>query len=146
VESQRIMQLIHSLRELNQSLYQATRKETESTGITQIQLLALRRLHQHPSIGLNELADLMHMSASTASGVVERLVQAALVIRQHSDTDRRAVVLNLTEAGKQLVAQTSERILNKLSPLLELSDEDYNDLLRIHGQLIAMLQKARKEN
>lgn len=146
MENQQIIQLIHSLRELNQSIYQATRKEVEMSGVTQIQLLALRRLHQHTSIGLNELADLMHMSPSTASGVVDRLVQAALVVREHSDHDRRAIVLNLTEEGKQLVTKTSELILNKLSPLLNLSEEDFHHLLHIHEQLVEMLHKAREDN
>ena len=142
-DQEKIVRITRSLRELNQSYYQATRKDAESCGVTPIQHLALRLLKQYPMIGLGELSDLMYTGASTASGVVDRLVRAGLIVRDRLKEDRRAVVLKLSAEGEELLARTSERILRRLSPLLELSEEDVGHLLRVHGKIIDILQKAR---
>lgn len=144
-ENQQIMRIMNSLRELNQSFYQATRKEVEAFGITQIQMLVLRMLKQNPLIGLNELSDRMHTSASTTSGLADRLVQAGLIARERPAKDRRAIVLKLTEEGERLLERISECFMNRLSPLWRLSAEDYSHLLRIHGQIVNILQQARED-
>lgn len=145
-DHQKIALIVNSLRELNRSYYQATRKDAEACGVTQIQHLVLRILKQYPLIGLNELSDMLHTGASTASGVVDRLVHAGLIVRDRPETDRRAVILKLTEEGEELLARSSERVMKRLSPLLTLSDEDIEHLIRIHGQIITMLQKAKGDN
>ncbi|WP_123040012.1 MarR family winged helix-turn-helix transcriptional regulator [Cohnella candidum] len=145
-EQNPIIRITNSLRELNQTYFQTTRKEAEACGITQIQYLMLRLLKQYPKIGLNELSELMHTGASTASGVVDRLVQAGLIERDRLETDRRAVVLKLSPEGERLVEVTSERVLKRLSPLLSLSEEDIGHLLRIHAQIVHILQKAREDS
>jgi DNA-binding MarR family transcriptional regulator len=144
-EQQQILQIANSFREVNQNFYQATRKDAEACGVTPIQYLVLRMLKQYPNIGLNELSELMHTGASTASGVVDRLVQAGLVMRGKPETDRRAVVLNLSSEGEVLLSRTNERIMRRLSSLLELSDADIDHLLRIHQQIAHILQRAREE-
>jgi DNA-binding MarR family transcriptional regulator len=144
-EQQQILRIANSFREVNQQFYQATRKDADVCGVTPIQYLVLRMLKQYPQIGLTELSDLMHTGASTTSGVVDRLVQAALVAREKLSTDRRAIVLKLTPEGEDLITRTNERIMNRLSSLLELSPEDVEHLLRIHRQMVTILQKAREE-
>ncbi|TJY43218.1 MarR family transcriptional regulator [Cohnella pontilimi] len=145
-EQNPIVRISNSLRELNQTFFQTTRREAEACGTTQIQHLVLRLLKQYPMIGLNELSELMHTGASTASGVVDRLVHAGLIERDRLETDRRAVVLKLSPEGERLVEVTSERLLDRLSPLLSLPEEDVDQLLRIHGQIVQILQKAREES
>ncbi|MBW5444607.1 MarR family transcriptional regulator [Cohnella sp. CFH 77786] len=142
---QRIMQITRSMRELNQSFYHATRKDAEACGITQIQYLVLRALKQHPMIGLGELSDLIYTGASTASGVIDRLVQAGLVVRDRLEEDRRAVALKLSPEGEELLNRVGERMMKRLSPLLQLSEEDVGQLLRIQGQMVNLLQQAREE-
>jgi DNA-binding MarR family transcriptional regulator len=142
---EKIMSITTSLRELNQNFYQTTRKDAETCGVTQIQYLVLRLLKQYPLIGLNELSDLMHTGASTTSGVVDRLVQAGVILREKPPTDRRAIVLKLSPEGEELMERMGKRIMKRLSPLLQIPDEDIGHLLRIHGQIVSILQQAREE-
>ena len=145
-EHQPIIQLMNSMRELNQSFFQATRKDAEAAGITYIQLLALKLLKHNPSIGLGELSERMYASASTTSGVVDRLVQAGLIERERPQSDRRSVVLKLTPEGERILELTSRRIMVRLAPLLQLPEEDFRHLLRIHGKIISILHQAREDN
>ncbi len=138
--------IMNSLRELNQSFFQATRKDAESFGVTRTQLMAMKIVKQNPTISLGELSDRMHSSPSTASGIVDRLVQAGWIARDRPQQDRRSVVLKLTPEGERLLELTSERIMNRLSPLMQqLPEEDIQHLLRIHGQIVNMLQQARED-
>jgi DNA-binding MarR family transcriptional regulator len=144
-EQQQILRIANSFRGVTQCFYQATRKDAEASGLTPIQFLVLRMLKQYPQIGLTELSDLMHKGASTTSGVVDRLVHAGLIIREKPETDKRAVILHLTPKGEDLLNRTNERLMRRLSPLLQLSDDDVEHLLRIHQQIIHILLKAREE-
>ena len=140
-----ISQIMNSLRELNQIFFQATRKDAEAFGVTRIQLMALKIVKQNPTISMNELSDRMHSSPSTVSGVVDRLVQAGWIVRERPKRDRRSVVLKLTAEGDQLLELTSERIMSRLTPLMQLPEEDVRHLLRIHGLIVNILQQARED-
>ena len=140
-----IVRIGDSLRKLNQAFFQATRREAEACGVTPIQFLVLRILKKYPHIGLNELSELMYTGASTVSGIVERLVRAGLIKRERAEKDRRSVVLNLTSAGEELVVKAHERIMQRLSPLRQLSDEEVDHLLRIHETIIQILQQTRED-
>ena len=56
---------------------------------------------------VNQLADKLSIKQSTASHLVERLVQAGFVMRIDSTTDRRMIELHLTEQGHALADQLS---------------------------------------
>lgn len=139
--------IMNSLRELNQSYFQATRKDAESSGVTRTQLMAMKIVQKYPALGLGELSERMHSSPSTVSGIVDRLAQAGLIARERPQQDRRSVVLKLTPEGERLLEQTSKRIMDRLAPLLQqIPEEDIQHLLRIHGQIVNMLQQAREDS
>jgi DNA-binding MarR family transcriptional regulator len=144
-EQNPILRIGESLRELNRLFFHTARMDAEICGVTPIQFMALRMLHKYPMIGLQELSQLMHTGASTASGVVDRLEKAGLILRKRAESNRRAIVLQLSPAGETLLAKADERIMKRLSPLKQLSDEDVEQLLRIHSKMIDILQKVREE-
>jgi DNA-binding MarR family transcriptional regulator len=141
----RIVQIGDSLRELKNVYFCTARLVAENFGITSTQFLALRILRKKPQIGLNELAERMHTGASTASGVVDRLVQAGYIERERLDSDRRSIVLKLSPEGEELLDRTNDRILNRLSPILQLSNEEVEQLLKTHRKIIALLQQTRED-
>ena len=73
-------------------------------GVTAAQLSALRVLERHGDLTHSELAQMLLLSASTVSGMVDRLVKGKLVSRVRSQKDRRLVRVVLSAAGKELLA------------------------------------------
>lgn len=67
------------------------------------------------NIRLNDLAEKLNLSNSNVSGTVDRLVSAGLVARETSKQDRRAVVLSLTDRGRQAIQEAfnHESVLRK---------------------------------
>src|SRR5580693_8395450 len=56
---------------------------------------------------MNELARLLDLDKSSVTGLVDRAERRGLVIRVPSTTDRRAVLVSLTDDGRALVSQAA---------------------------------------
>jgi DNA-binding MarR family transcriptional regulator len=68
--------------------------------LAQIRLLGVLR-DRRPT--MHELARLLELDKSSVTGLVDRAQRRGLVARVPSDTDRRSVRVELTEAGRALV-------------------------------------------
>ncbi len=118
------------------------RLQTEKLGELEIPLtLRQYRILQRTSQGhqsLSDLSRLSHRSLPTISESVDGLIRRKLLTRKTSQTDRRAVVLNLTASGKKALTigtacleQLAEGLLTQLSAskqttLGQLSTQMYN--------------------
>jgi DNA-binding MarR family transcriptional regulator len=71
--------------------------------VTLTQFRALVVLGGHGAVRLSELADELGVGASSALRTIDRLQASGYVSRQEDDTDRRAVSISLTAAGRRLV-------------------------------------------
>lgn len=93
----------------------------EST-VTMAQLKVLMLLGAKPETGMSELAAFLHLSLSTVSGLVEKLVENGLATRRTDNVDRRQVLVSLTPQGgtfldrfQELGTETLRALLNQLS-------------------------------
>jgi long-chain acyl-CoA synthetase len=66
----------------------------------------------------SSLAAKLAISRPSATAVVEGLVERGLVDRRHSSEDRRRVSVDLTAAGRQVLAQADQVVSAKLAELL----------------------------
>jgi MarR family transcriptional regulator, temperature-dependent positive regulator of motility len=70
--------------------------------LTPVQYAALTTVGMQPGLDQATLAGLIADDRTTITGVVDRLVQKGLLVRQAS-TDRRAHALQITDAGRQIL-------------------------------------------
>lgn len=96
-------ELIRSFREIKRAYHNIVRKDAEKVGITGVQLVVLRILSENDQISLGELAQRLKITNSSLSGIIDRLVQANLILRERSKEDRRVLILTLTPEGENLV-------------------------------------------
>lgn len=68
--------------------------------------------------GVAALADHLSVTPSTATRMCDRLVRKGLVRRRTPPQDRRQVRLALTEVGRQVVAQVTERRRQEIGQVL----------------------------
>ncbi len=69
---------------------------------TQFMMLVWLAKRRDPA-PMSELAEAMGISMAGATGVVDRLVHAGAVCRQRNDDDRRQVLVELTEQGRERI-------------------------------------------
>jgi DNA-binding MarR family transcriptional regulator len=93
------------------------------SSITMAQLKVLMLLGAKPETRMSELAAFLHLSLSTVSGLVEKLVENGLATRRTDDHDRRQVLVSLTSQGgsfldrfQELGKETLRALLNQLTP------------------------------
>ena len=94
-------------------------------GITSAQAEVLWVLERTEPLSLGELGDLLIAEGGHPSRLVDRLVQAGYVKRQHSLDDRRRLEVSLTVQGKLLARQVSQikaSLLEQAHLLLERHD------------------------
>ena len=114
--------------------------EVEDTGfdLTPVQYAALATISTNPAIDQITLAGLIAYDRTTITGVIDRLVQKGLVVRQTSSRDRRARELKITDEGR--------KVLRKITPAVEsaqrimlrgLSDAEAAELMRLLQKAIA---------
>ncbi|HLG81697.1 MAG TPA: MarR family transcriptional regulator [Bradyrhizobium sp.] len=114
--------------------------EVENAGfdLTPVQYAALATINTHPAIDQITLAGLIAYDRTTITGVIDRLVQKNLVVRETSSRDRRARELKMTDEGR--------RTLRKITPAVEaaqrimlrgLTEKEAAELMRLLQKAIA---------
>jgi DNA-binding MarR family transcriptional regulator len=100
--------------------------------LTGPQYMVMAVLHQRGKCTMTELADATYQVSATMTGIVSRLVDRDLVLRERDPADRRALRVSLTAAGLELMEkinkQRQERFLAVLS---NFSSSDRKELLRL---------------
>lgn len=82
-----------------------TVKDIRRHGLTQPQFGAIECLYHLGPMTIGELSRKMLVSGGNMTCVVDNLEKEGLVHRTQSDTDRRAVIVYLTEAGRTLITR-----------------------------------------
>ena len=100
-------------------------------------------LERHGPMSMSRIAELVDVSFPTATGIVDRLEERRLVERVRVPDDRRVVLVQLTEGGRQALRDVDvlkeaflEKVLTRLesSSLVALTGV-LRDLRRVVGEL-----------
>jgi len=76
--------------------------------ISLAQLIMLDILKDAGEMRMGDLAECLSVSMAAATGLVDKLVKAGLVIRSSSPKDRRIVNVNITPKGRNIINRTNE--------------------------------------
>ena len=94
---------------------------TRPVGLTALQYTALTVLERHPDLTAAHLARHSFVTSQSMADMVTALLDRGLIERHRDPADRRRLVIALTPAGEQLLAELRPRVaaLEKrmLSPL-----------------------------
>lgn len=90
-----------SLRSTITRLNRQLRKQNITSAFSNAELLTMGLLDQHGSMLPSALADLERISAQAISQIINRLVEAGVVDRTTDESDKRKVLITLTQAGKK---------------------------------------------
>jgi DNA-binding MarR family transcriptional regulator len=128
----------HLARRFQQIAVAVFHAEVDQAGydLTPVQYAALAAVSTNPGIDQVTLAGLIAYDRTTITGVVDRLVQKSLLVRNASTKDRRARELQITDDGR--------KTLDGIAPAVEAAQE-----LMLRGltaaeadELLRLLRKA----
>lgn len=111
----------------------------QAAGISGAQLWALSCVAERPGLRVSELAADMSVHQSTASNLVEKLVELGLVRRERDTDDQRVTRLHPTEAAQQRLSGAPGPVRGLLPDAL--SKLPYDTLRNLHVNLTDLLGK-----
>jgi DNA-binding MarR family transcriptional regulator len=94
----------------------------DAVTITQFRTLVV--LEGHGDTRLNQLAERLAVTPSTALRMVDRLIAANLVTRQENKADRREVLIALTRDGARLVREVTLRRRAEIATIVAAMPEE----------------------
>ncbi|MBP1745029.1 MAG: TrmB family transcriptional regulator [Firmicutes bacterium] len=121
------------------SLKHGMMKGFESAGLTAPQGMIIGLLGKYEKMKISDISEKMGLSNSTVSGIIDRLEQRDIVIRERSEEDRRVVYVHLSEKAEDVCKGLSmkmndnlENMMKKASPEdIEKIDEGLNILKKL---------------
>jgi DNA-binding MarR family transcriptional regulator len=108
---QHVERLSEDLRTALKGLVRQMRRDTErqEQGLSLMQAMLLHQIHEHPGIGVAELARMQQVRSPTMSGQVKALEAAGLVARAAQEQDRRRSGLHVSPAGHTALRRLRDR-------------------------------------
>ena len=92
------------------------------------------------NIMLKDIAGALHMTPGAASLLVDSLVKRGMITRRTSESDRRAVTIELSDAGRKF-RENFEAILDNLSieMISGIPEKSIETFIEVQEQIIAAL-------
>lgn len=112
------LRILRALRRITRSVALHSRQLSACNNITAPQLVCLRAVIEKGPLTATAISHELHVSPSTVVGILDRLEDKALVIRERGRTDRRIVFITATEAGVVLAHDTPSPLQEKLADAL----------------------------
>lgn len=133
-------QLVHDMITFGGHIQEVRNRLAATIGLSGTQytiLIAIARLRTEGGVGVNRVAEHLHLSGAFVTIEVNRLVEAGLVSKRTNPEDRRRVLLEITEKGRHLLdrLQPVQRPVN--DTLFEsITTEEFDLLRRVMGRLV----------
>jgi DNA-binding MarR family transcriptional regulator len=102
--------------------------------------IALQTLDEPKPMG--ELAKLLACDSSNVTWITDRLEERDLVTRTPAPHDRRVRLLVLTERGRALREEISQRLAEPPPPIADLSSEDQRALRDVLRRAVELIETA----
>ena len=114
--------------------------------LTMQQVRVLDHIAKDPGIAGHELGERLGVSAPTASGLIDRLVEKGLIVRVDDPDDRRVRRLQPTDLGLDVIRQMDSMFGRALGVVIKLlSLEDLDLLLKGSQAMLDALERAHAE-
>lgn len=134
--------LARELRPVLTRLYLSLRRHSPTTEYTAAQASALATLFEHGAMRMGELAARESIRMPTATSLVDGLIRSELVSRHADPTDRRAVVIELTDRGHDVLHRVRAQRNDALNAALSGLGDDHRAAL---ANAIEALEELRKQ-
>ncbi len=145
-EAKEIFQTVQSIHKWLHNYFHMLGESKEDDKIkhelTMPQFHMLMTIRETQPINLKELSDKLGVSASSASLMLDKLVEMGLVIREQSEEDRREIEIRLSNMAEDILVHHEKKILRGFSALLEeLGDDTVEQWVEVYRKIREHLTK-----
>lgn len=134
--------ILRAMRRMTRAIDLHSRRLASEAGLTVPQLVCLRAIHNDErEVTPSRLAEEVHLSRATITGILDRLSKRDLVVRERTNPDRRVVTLHLTEAGSELLDQAPSPLHSQLARRLSgLPPDKQSEIYEVLEEVVRMME------
>jgi DNA-binding MarR family transcriptional regulator len=115
------------------------RDQIKAHGFTTTQCYTILELYKTTSLTMNELSERMNLNSSTMTRVLDNLVRDSYIARSKNESDRRIVIVSLTEKGIEVARDLDSAVKAYYKQIINnIPSGQVNDIL----DSVSVLQKA----
>lgn len=134
------LRILRALRRITRSIALHSRQLSAGSNITSPQLVCLRTVIDKGPLTATAISREMHVSPSTVVGILDRLEDKDLIVRERSREDRRIIYVTATDQGKQLAKSTPSPLQQKLGDALQqLSEQEQLQITMALERVVALI-------
>lgn len=132
--------ILRSLRRISRAIGLYSRQIASRYQLTTPQLVCLRHLRSEPC-SPGELARAISLSPPTVTGILDRLEARGLIVRERHPSDKRRLVVGITDEGLQLLRAAPMPLHEKFAAnLARLGNGDQLQIDKTLKQVVAMME------
>lgn len=91
-----------------------------------------------------ELSERINVTSARIASILNSLENKKYIQRNVNDTDKRKILVTVTEEGKANVEEAKNKLINKISSVFEqLGEEDTKEYIRLVSKINDILSKER---
>jgi DNA-binding MarR family transcriptional regulator len=131
------------LAECLQGFERFSSESARSSGLTHAQFDIIATLGNTPGMSYKELGERTLITKGTLTGVIERLEQKGLVVRQRSCDDKRSFYVRLTPCGEGLFQEVFPKVIAHGKQLFaSFTEADFDQIDAALGKLKQLIAAA----
>ncbi len=135
-------QVLVSLRQIIRAIDLHSKKLERESGLTGPQLLVMQMVAQFGEVTAGVLAREISLSQATVTSIIDRLERKAYLRRERNASDKRKVMVSLTEAGAQVLEKAPTLMQESFITAFSRLDEWEQNLLLSSLQRVANMMNA----
>ena len=137
-------QIVAAIRQIVRAVDLQSRRLVESHNLTGPQLATLQEIARLQPASPSAIARAVHLSPGTVTGILQRLERRDLASRRPSETDRRAVLIEVSAAGQALLDAAPSLLQDRFKQELERLEEWERSMILATLQRVARLMGAEQ--
>jgi DNA-binding MarR family transcriptional regulator len=139
--------IVGGIRKLVRALDVLSKRLASEAGVTSPQLLSLQHIARSSSSTATGVAKNIHVSPSTAVGILDRLEDKGLITRHRDRSDRRVVHVTATDVGRALAARTQHPVQTMFEDRAanDLSEGDFERIAEALEDIVRVLGAGEAE-
>ena len=129
-----------ALRRITRAIDLHSKGLVHEIGLTAPQLATLQAVRRLHPITVGALAKSVHLSQATMTGILNRLEKRGVIERERSGSDRRSVVIKLTNQGEQIIEDAPSLLQDRFRrELLTLQEWEQTQMLSTLQRIASMM-------
>jgi DNA-binding MarR family transcriptional regulator len=132
-----------ALRKIIRAIDMNSKNLVKRVGLTGPQLLILMEISRKDGITPGEIARAVSLSQATVTGILERMEKRQLITRRRSQSDKRRILVSLTEGGEQTIKDAPPLMQEGFVERFTGLDEWEQTMILSSLQHLVSLMKAR---